>query len=122
MGNEPYIRWLKEATNAKKNVSLNHFLGGFMSYAADASEEEYSKVRGWLPNNFSEKIDTSMLTPWSYPTLPVIPIKVVECVEKMECECVACIMPQKLAAAAELPMKRGCIRCWSVRELGCTGH
>jgi hypothetical protein len=98
MGNESYFRWLKAATNAKKNVSLNHFLGAFMAHAADASEEEYAKIRGWLPNNFPEKVDTSKMSPWSYAKLPVIPMKVVESVEKMDWECIVCMSPETLAA------------------------
>ena len=49
MGNESYFRWTKLATNSKKQVSLNHFLGGFISYAANVNHEEFSKISDMLP-------------------------------------------------------------------------
>jgi hypothetical protein len=49
MGNESYFRWTKAASNSKKQVSLNHFLGGFKSYASNVNQEEFAKISDMFP-------------------------------------------------------------------------
>ena len=44
MGNESYYKWVKDACNSKRNVSLNHFLGSYSAYLEDISALEYGKL------------------------------------------------------------------------------
>ena len=44
MGNESHFKWLKDACNSRKNISLNHFLGMFLAYLQDYCSVEYGKI------------------------------------------------------------------------------
>ena len=87
MGNESYFRWTKLATNSKKQVSLNHFLGGFISYAANVNHEEFSKISDMLPI-LPQDLKPTQMTPFAYPSRPVISMKLVDMVQSMDWDCV----------------------------------
>lgn len=50
MGQESYYRWLKKATNSRRNVSLQYFLAAFVTYCRDSSLDEYNLALAFMPD------------------------------------------------------------------------
>ena len=90
MGNESHFKWLKAACNSKKHVSLNHFLGSFLAYLEDWCAVEYGKIVSMLSLT-EEDLDElkSEFRPFAYASVPKIPVKTWERVQRLDWACVS---------------------------------
>lgn len=98
MGQESYYRWMKRATNSRRNVSLHFFMAAFVTHCQDCSEEEYKLALKFVPDPEHPDKASTVCTPYSYPSLPLVSVKTWDKVQKMD---FACIVSMRLTGASE---------------------
>ena len=102
MGNESYYKWIKDACNSRRNVSLNHFLGSYSAYLEDNSALEYGKLLRKQAEELIKRAEESEKvadehaesvedehTPSVYASIPKITIKTWEKVQRLDWNCVS---------------------------------
>jgi hypothetical protein len=90
MGNESHFKWLKAACNSMKHVSLNHYLGSLLVYLEDCCAVEYEKIVSMLSLTEEDLEELkSEFRPFAYASVPKIPVKTWERVQRLDWACVS---------------------------------